>query len=319
MSGPNFSPDGNWMWNGTEWIPAPPKEQVLPQSSIDEAEVTNIANESGVDPEHLTQVAPYFDENQDRILQQTELQQAAMSIAHEPNVPSPQPVMPQQQFTPTAPMAAAPMPAAPMGGIMPTSTGNLAFALNWVALGLTAAAITLIFIAMFSNSWMVYEDDVDEIGKGIYFGLTEYDNDWKGNGNEYDDDNECGGDECSDMGSAGTAGLIFLWIAVAVAIGSLVLIGLNSFGVYQSKFGMISAFVSGGLAIIGIIIWLIMFPEIEGLGEISNGPGFSFYLAIIGGLLCISAGIISLVAGRGGGQSFNAPMQGIPQQQYNQQ
>ena len=24
MSGPIYSPDGQWMWTGTEWIPAPP-------------------------------------------------------------------------------------------------------------------------------------------------------------------------------------------------------------------------------------------------------------------------------------------------------
>ena len=312
MSGPTFSPDGKWMWNGTEWIPAPPKEQVLPQSSINEAEVTNVANESGVDPENLTQVAPYFDENQDRILQQTELQQAAMSIAHEPNVPSPQPVMPQQQFAPIAPM-----PATPMGGIMPTSTGNAPSALNWFALGLTAAAITLIFIAMFSDSWMTGEDDdVD-----AYFGLSEYEfyaSDSDGYEGDYSD-SDCSEDECGDIGDAGTTGLIFLWIAVVVAIGSLVLIGLNSFGVYQSKFGMISAFVSGGLAIIGIIIWLIMFPDPFADELYGLGPGFSFYLALIGGLLGIAVGIIEVFAGRSGGKSFNAPMQAMPQQQQQQQ
>ena len=311
MSGPTFSPDGKWMWNGTEWLPAPPKEQVLPQSSIDEAEVTNVANESGVDPENLTQVAPYFDENQDRILQQTELQQAAMSIAHEPNVPSPQPVMPQQQFAPIAPM-----PATPMGGIMPTSTGNAPSALNWFALGLTAAAITLIFIAMFSDSWMTGEDDdVD-----AYFGLSEYEfyaSDSDGYEGDYSD-SDCSEDECGDIGDAGTTGLIFLWIAVVVAIASLVLIGLNSFGVYQSKFGMISAFVSGGLAIIGIIIWLIMFPDISELDDYDLGAGISFYLAMIGGLLGIAVGIIEVFAGRSGGKSFNAPMQGMPQQQPGQ-
>ena len=119
MSGPTFSPDGNWMWNGTEWIPAPPKEQVLPQSSIDEVEVSNVAAESGVDPEQLTQVAPYFDENKDQILQQSELQQAAMSISNDPNVPAPQqPVVPHQPAMPQQPWA-IPMPLGPNGGHHP--------------------------------------------------------------------------------------------------------------------------------------------------------------------------------------------------------
>ena len=32
MSGPTFSPDGHWMWDGTNWIPAPPKDPP-PQST----------------------------------------------------------------------------------------------------------------------------------------------------------------------------------------------------------------------------------------------------------------------------------------------
>ena len=310
MSGPTFSPDGDWMWNGTDWIPAPPKEQVLPQSSIDEVEVKNVANESGVDPGQLTQVAPYFDENKDRILQQTEMQQAAMSISNQPNVPSPQPAH-KQQFAPTAPMVAA-----PMGGMMPASRGKAPNALNWVALGLTAAAITLIFIAMFSNSWMTGDEgDMD-----VYFGLSEYEFSYDGDSRDYDySDSDCQEeDECEDIGDAGTTGLIFLWFAVIISIGSLVLIGLNSFGVYQSKFGMISGFVSGGLAIIGIILWLIVFPDDSDLDDWDLSPGISFYLAMIGGLLGIAVGILEIFAGKSGGKSLNAPMQGMPQQQSEQ-
>tara|TARA_B100001113_G_scaffold251348_1_gene207111 strand:- start:263 stop:1054 length:792 start_codon:yes stop_codon:yes gene_type:complete len=193
--------------------------------------------------------------------------------------------------------------AAPMGGMMPATPMNStmgemmlpqskdgASVLNWVAMGLTVGAITLVFISMFTNSWMVYEDDIDEIGKEINFGLTEYDNDWKDDGNQYDNEQDCGGDECSDMDSAGATGLVLLWISVSVLIGSLVLICLNNFGVFQSNIGMITAFAGGVIAIAGAIIWLIMFPQIEELEEISNGPGFSFYLAIIGGVLSLGSG-----------------------------
>ena len=311
MSGPTFSPDGEWMWNGTDWIPAPPTEQVLPKSAIDETEVKNVATESRVDPDHLTQVAPYFDENKDRTLQQTELQQAAMSIANEPNVPSPQP-MHKQQFAQSAPMAAA-----PMGGMMPASGVKAPSALNWVALGLTAAAITLIFIAMFSNSWMTGEED----DFNIDFGLSEFEfyGDDYSNSDDYSDDDCQDEKECEDAGDAGTTGLVFLWIAVIVAIGSLVLIGLNSFGVYQSKFGMISAFVSGGLAIVGVILWLIVFPDLDdAFDDFDLSPGFAFYLAMIGGLLGITVGILEIFAGKSGGKSLNAPMQGMHQHQSEQ-
>jgi hypothetical protein len=123
MSGPTFSPDGNWMWNGTEWIPAPPKSNVLPQSSIDEKEVSSVANQSGVDPNLLAQSAPYFDENQDGVLQQSELQQAAMSLSQEPTTPSPaSPVVPEQPVMqqPVAPvMPQQPVMQQPVAPVMP--------------------------------------------------------------------------------------------------------------------------------------------------------------------------------------------------------
>ena len=43
--------------------------------------------------------------------------------------------------------------------MMPASSGDAPGVLNWVALGLTAVAIPMVFIAMFSNSWMTGEDD----------------------------------------------------------------------------------------------------------------------------------------------------------------
>ena len=34
MADPIFSPDGKWMWSGSEWIPAPPTE-TLEEKKID--------------------------------------------------------------------------------------------------------------------------------------------------------------------------------------------------------------------------------------------------------------------------------------------
>ena len=34
MSQPTMSPDGKWMWNGSEWIPAPPSHDVVPAQAI---------------------------------------------------------------------------------------------------------------------------------------------------------------------------------------------------------------------------------------------------------------------------------------------
>jgi len=31
---PTMSPDGKWIWNGSEWIPAPPSHDVAPAQAI---------------------------------------------------------------------------------------------------------------------------------------------------------------------------------------------------------------------------------------------------------------------------------------------
>ena len=59
---------------------APPQSDVIPSENIDRAQIDTVASESGVEPETLANVAPYFDENRDLELQQNEIQQA-LSLA----------------------------------------------------------------------------------------------------------------------------------------------------------------------------------------------------------------------------------------------
>ena len=125
MSGPTFSPDGKWMWNGSEWIPAPPQSDVVPTENLDKAEIESVANETGVESETLANVAPYFDENRDGELQRNEIQQAAMSLANQPITNPPkaninEAVIPQQPMAQPAPPQGMqhqtlPQPAAPQG------------------------------------------------------------------------------------------------------------------------------------------------------------------------------------------------------------
>ncbi|MBL6891756.1 MAG: hypothetical protein ISR22_06900, partial [Candidatus Poseidoniaceae archaeon] len=84
MTGPTFSPDGKWMWDGNAWIPAPPQANVLPQASLNQTQISTVANNAGVPVNQLSNTAPYFDQNRDGILQNTELQQAAAAIAQQP-------------------------------------------------------------------------------------------------------------------------------------------------------------------------------------------------------------------------------------------
>ena len=59
---------------------------------------------------------------------------------------------------------------------------------------------------------------------------------------------------------------------------------------------MIACFVSGGLAIAGAIIWLVMFPDLD--WDLDLGPGISFYLAIIAGVCSVGSGVCEIISKR---------------------
>ena len=165
------------------------------------------------------------------------------------------------------------------------------YTLNLAALGLTVIALIMLLVSVNSNSWMTAYDD----GEDYLFGLSEYGESerYRSYFESYDGD-ECTFDECNEASSAGTVGMIFLWVAILAITGSLVLLCLNNFGVYESNFAMISAFSGGGLAICGAIVWVIMFPEIKGLEDEGLGLGSSFYFTLIGGIFSIGSGFCLL-------------------------
>ena len=168
--------------------------------------------------------------------------------------------------------------------------------LDLTSIGLVLGAVLVLFVSLFTTSWMTGSED----DTSYYFGL--YGMGYRVEAEEFtftgDYSEPDAGEIVEDAGSAGTAGAIFLWIAAIVAISSLVLICLNNIGVYTSKYGMIAAFASGGLAILGAVIWLIMFSKTSFFEVVDLSPGISFYLAIIGGLSCIGAGACDLMSDR---------------------
>jgi hypothetical protein len=162
------------MWDGSGWIPAPPQSNVLPQQSINQQEVTSVANQTGVDPNQLTQAAPYFDQNQDGVLQQSELQQAAMAISQSPTAPVPV----------QAPQMLIQMPQKSMGGVFAV-IGSL--------------VVISILVLLIVNRTLLTEN------------LSEEFSDWDGDGisdaNDPDDDNDGYLDE-NDWYDEGNGGLI---------------------------------------------------------------------------------------------------------------
>ena len=159
--------------------------------------------------------------------------------------------------------------------------------LNLVSFVLTIATLLILLTTVSSNSWMTARDDGDD----YLFGLSELEESDKYTSYSRDyDSREWIMFDGEEADSAGTVALISLWIAILAVTSSLVLLCLNNFGDYRSNYAMTVAFIGGGLAIIGAIVWWLMFPEINELEEDGLGLGSAFYLTIIAGLLSVGSG-----------------------------
>ena len=89
MTESTLSPDGKWLWNGTEWIPAPPQSepQVVEQAK---ETITQVAEQHGLNSEDLYRESSNFDMNQDETLDEYEVLLAANAMANPAVQPAPQ-------------------------------------------------------------------------------------------------------------------------------------------------------------------------------------------------------------------------------------
>ena len=84
MGSGTLSPDGQWLWTGSEWIPAPPPstpQAVETASSL----IHEMAQAASVDPGELKATVPHFDTNQDGILQPQEISMAIGALSNPPS------------------------------------------------------------------------------------------------------------------------------------------------------------------------------------------------------------------------------------------
>ena len=169
-------------------------------------------------------------------------------------------------------------------------TGYSHGTMSRVSLGLMAGAILVMLVSIFSNSWMTFSEDKHRLDFGLY--NAEYSHeDGEGGIFDYSYPEWCD-DECQDVSAAGTTGSILLWLAVLSGVGSLILICLNRSEIFESNYGMIAGFVCGGLAVIGAIVWAVMFPE--EFEDLEGSFGIAFYSVILAGLLSIASAVIEL-------------------------
>ena len=121
MVSPVLSPDGNWIWNGTEWIQAPKNSpNAIPEN---QELIEELASEIDLAAEELLGRATHFDVNQDGVIQKEELQMAVQSFVnpvpnqlHPTGLPSSQVVQQPMQPVPqmVQPMAQQPIMQQPM-------------------------------------------------------------------------------------------------------------------------------------------------------------------------------------------------------------
>ena len=93
MTESTLSPDGKWLWNGTEWVPAPPQSepQVVEQAK---ETITQVAEQHGLNSDDLYRESSNFDVNQDGVLNEYEVQLAANAMANPSLQPAPrQPIV----------------------------------------------------------------------------------------------------------------------------------------------------------------------------------------------------------------------------------
>ena len=79
-----LSPDGKWLWNGEDWIPAPPKASPSAMEDAKEA-IREIAQKHGLEVEDLAKVVENFDLDQDGSIDKEEIEKAVQATEVKPD------------------------------------------------------------------------------------------------------------------------------------------------------------------------------------------------------------------------------------------
>ena len=102
---------------------------------------------------------------------------------------------------------------------------------------------------------------------------------------------------CLEMNSAGNTGGLVIWMGALGALLGTIMLVMSQIGKTlpsnAERFGKLTSWISGGLIILGLIIWSLMKSTDEALADYNSG--MSFYLALIAGLLAITAGILEML------------------------
>ena len=156
-------------------------------------------------------------------------------------------------------------------------------------LTLILLSMVAIFISMFTNNWIIGTYDYES----SYFGLHE--ESWTYQGNAYILDYSFGECQeigyCSELGDAGSSAFIMLLFSIFALTVAMVLIHLNSIGLFESNYGKIAAISGGAISILATIVFYTMFPDLSEF-DVDTSLGYSFYLVGFSGIVAIVSGLM---------------------------
>ena len=159
-----------------------------------------------------------------------------------------------------------------------------------IASGIILLSIVLIFISMFTNSWMTDSVEDGVIRFGLQEGISEYEGETYVTDYSFEDCQEA--EPCSEFGDAGTTAFVMLWISIIFLITAMVLIYLNSIGRYESNYGKFVAFCGGIVSVSATIVFYTMFPDLSKF-DIDPSPSGSMLLVVLGGIAAIAGGVLT--------------------------
>jgi len=166
---------------------------------------------------------------------------------------------------------------------------------SYIAAGLGFLTIIILFLGLFSRGWVI--SDSDETNSMEWSGLRSIKAKEKSSGFTVEFDwadtppSSVDRDDWDDANSAGLTTYILLWFALFMTIAAMVLTLISSLGKISATSGMISFFSSGLIITLGVILYVIIFPNFDS----SQSWNWAFYLVIFGGLFEISSGSILLL------------------------
>jgi len=102
-------------------------------------------------------------------------------------------------------------------------------------------------------------------------------------------------ENCLSNDSAGSLTGTFLWLGIFGALVSAVMLTMATIGKelpgHMQNYGRISSWVSGGVILLGAIIWTSMKYNFDD----KFATGSSFYMVIFAGILAVSAGVLGML------------------------